>query len=342
MSYTRSTDSLTEVRNSKSRFMRELTSFSNKVHAERLAGFLATKSIHTRLDDEDDQWVLWIVNDDDRTAAEAELSAFLGNPDDPRYVEAAGKNRELEREAVQKRRRIRRREIDLTRRWSGSWWHAYPATYILIGICVAVAVVCTDFRQQQFGGFGPALCNNEDSTLLEALYVTSSTSFVGPDGRAYIGYPRHVYHDVLKGEFWRPITPIFLHFGVLHLLFNMMWLRSLGSCVEFVRGTRRFLTLVVTIAVISNVAQFYVSGPHFGGMSGVVFGLIGYVWMKGRVQPELGLGLSHQTIVYAFLWLFLCMSGSFGPIANTAHVGGLIVGVLIGARKAIWRRIRGR
>ncbi len=321
--------------------MRELSSFSTKAHAERLAGHLATQSILTRLEEEDGQWVLWIVNDDDRPAAEAALEEFRANPDDDRYVEAAGKARELARRTQQKRKQIKRREIDLTKRWSGSWWHAYPATYILIGISVAVAILCTDFRKRETGGWGmPALCNAHESALLQALYVTSLERFTGPDGHSYVAYPRHVHTDVLKGQVWRPVAPIFLHFTVLHLLFNMMWLRSLGSSIEFVRGTRRFLVLVFVIAVLSNVAQFYWLGPRFGGMSGVVFGLIGYIWLKGKFQPHLGLGLPHQTLVYAFLWMFLCMTGSFGPIANAAHLGGLAVGVVIGARQEIWKRLR--
>jgi GlpG protein len=75
-------------------------------------------------------------------------------------------------------------------------------------------------------------------------------------------------------------------------------------------------------------------------MSGVVFGLIGYVWMKGRTQPQLGLGLLPDQVVWAILWMLLCIGGAFGPIANAAHVSGLIVGMLIGARQAIWKRLK--
>jgi GlpG protein len=139
---------------------------------------------------------------------------------------------------------------------------------------------------------------------------------------------------------WRLVTPVFLHFGVLHILFNMMWLRNLGGAIEFVRGTRRFLLLFLLLAVISNVAQLLWSGPRFGGMSGVVFGLIGYVWMKGRTQPHLGLGLTSDQIVYSVLWLVLCMGGAMGNIANAAHLAGFIAGILVGSRHALIRKLR--
>ena len=156
---------------------------------------------------------------------------------------------------------------------------------------------------------------------------------------------------ILKsGQVWRFITPIFLHFSVLHILFNMMWLRNLGRGIEFARGTRRFLLLILVLAIVSNVGQywwvmtFYKCPPHvparFGGMSGVVFGLIGYLWMKGRTQPRQGLGIANDQLVMAVLWMLLCIGGAFGPIANAAHVTGFAAGILAGARHSLWARLQ--
>ncbi len=140
-------------------------------------------------------------------------------------------------------------------------------------------------------------------------------------------------------ELWRPITPAFIHLDVLHIFFNMMWLRALGTGIEYLRGTRKFLLLCVILAFTSHMAQLFWSGPAFGGMSGVVFGLIGYAWMRGRTRPRDGIALRQQTVIYCFLWMFLCMSGAFGGIANTAHGVGLLVGMSIGARHAIARKL---
>ena len=88
----------------------------------------------------------------------------------------------------------------------------------------------------------------------------------------------------------------------------------------------RLVGLVLVCAVISNLTQYLYKGASFGGMSGVVYGLFGYVWVKGRFQPHLGLGISPESSGIMIGWLFLCMTGLVGPIANAAHVAGLIVG----------------
>ena len=145
--------------------------------------------------------------------------------------------------------------------------------------------------------------------------------------------------DVTNGQVWRLVTPIFLHFGILHILFNMLWLRDLGSAVEFRRRSLRFVLIVLSIAVASNVAQYLQSGPHFGGMSGVVFGLFGYVWMKSRYDPGSGFFLHPNTVFLMIAWFFVCMTGMVGAIANMAHGVGLVGGVVLGYAPILWRNL---
>ena len=143
-------------------------------------------------------------------------------------------------------------------------------------------------------------------------------------------------NDILRGQVWRLITPIFLHSGILHILFNMWWLRDLGTLIEYRRGSMVLGALVLLSALASNVAEFAYEALRsplpgwFGGMSGVVYALFGYVWMKGRFEPEQGMILHRQTVQLMIFWLLLCMTGVIGPIANVAHVVGLIVGMLFG------------
>jgi len=317
--------------------MRELNSFSDRSQADRLSAYLATQSIPASVDEEDDQWVVWITNDDDRPAAEEILNVFRSDPDHSRYDKAASQAKKKARKAATKERRIRRRQIDMTKRWSGQWWYSRPATTILIAISAIVAVVCTDFNSGESGFLGfPMTCNRPNWWFQNALYIA------GFDAKGVLPgfFPQGMLMTLSDGDVWRLVTPIFLHFGVLHLLFNMMWMWQLGAAVEFSRGTRRYLLLVLLIAVISNVVQFWWTGlPWFGGMSGVVFGLIGYAWMKGRTQPHEGLALRQETLIYAMLWMFLCIGGAIGPIANAAHVGGFVVGLFFGARPVIWKAL---
>jgi GlpG protein len=95
---------------------------------------------------------------------------------------------------------------------------------------------------------------------------------------------------------------------------------------------------VVVIAVTSNLAQYVVSGPAFGGMSGVVYGLLGYVWIRGRFDPRCGMVLHPTTVMMMMIWLGLGFTGAIPRMANTVHASGLIVGMLWGFLHANLRR----
>ena len=84
------------------------------------------------------------------------------------------------------------------------------------------------------------------------------------------------------------------------------------------------------------------SGPFFGGMSGVVYALFGYVWIKGKYEPHLNMGVSQQTVLIMMVWLVICMVGLIGNVANMAHLVGLIVGVAAAYAPIEFRRIRRR
>jgi GlpG protein len=130
----------------------------------------------------------------------------------------------------------------------------------------------------------------------------------------------------------------------LHILFNMMWLSSLGTMIEVRRGSLRLAVMIFLLAIASNIGEFVYEeradpgGTQvFGGFSGVVFGLFGYVWMKGLYEPEQGMILHPNAVTFGLFWIALCMTGvlttMLGPIANAAHVVGLIMGVALGVFK---------
>jgi GlpG protein len=146
--------------------------------------------------------------------------------------------------------------------------------------------------------------------------------------------------EIGRGQVWRLITPIFLHFGAIHLVFNMIWLIDLGGMIERHRGTWFLLVLVLVAAILPNLAQYFWSGPFFGGMSGVVYGLFGYVWIKGKYQPHLGMGVRQETVYIMLGWLVLCMTGMIGAIANAAHLVGLVVGVVLAYAPIAWKKMR--
>jgi GlpG protein len=75
--------------------------------------------------------------------------------------------------------------------------------------------------------------------------------------------------------------------------------------------------------------------PNFGGMSGVVFGLLGYCWMRGKFDLTSGLYVSGQTAGFMIAWFFICLAGFMGPVANGAHGVGLVAGVVWGYLSAM-------
>ena len=139
------------------------------------------------------------------------------------------------------------------------------------------------------------------------------------------------YHteSILAGQFWRVLTPIFLHFGFLHIFFNMWWMLDLGRTLENYHSSRFLLTFTLASGIGSNLFQALLeSNTLFGGMSGVVYALLGYIWMKARFQPGSGLYIPPFIVTLMLVWLALGFS--MQNIANGAHAGGLLIGTLWG------------
>ena len=138
---------------------------------------------------------------------------------------------------------------------------------------------------------------------------------------------------------WRLITPIFLHGDLIHILFNMMWLWQFGRFIESRFGAAKLLALVLVIGVGSNLAEYLWKSPWFGGMSGVNYGLFGFLWIKGKFGRDQTWQMNPQTVQLMLMWMVLCYTGLLGPIANAAHTGGLVIGAALGfasARMVPW------
>lgn len=162
------------------------------------------------------------------------------------------------------------------------------------------------------------------------------------DGKELLKYPP--FRKILQGQVWRTFTPCLLHADILHILFNMLWLWVLGKQVERRLSFLKCILLIVTIGIISNMAQYLAGGPFFLGFSGVVLGLAGFIWSRQKVAPWEGHLIHPSTFVflaffvlamcfYQFLSFFMELFGSSGLppfIANTAHVVGAITGIILG------------
>ncbi len=130
---------------------------------------------------------------------------------------------------------------------------------------------------------------------------------------------------------WRYVTPAFIHFSVVHLVFNLLWWWYLGGQIEQRLGSGKLFILLIVGAALPNIAEFFASGPRFGGLSGVVYALLGYSWLRARLQPDCGLAMPPALMGFMLVWLvlgFLDMLGT--PTANMAHLAGLLVGLAQG------------
>lgn len=126
---------------------------------------------------------------------------------------------------------------------------------------------------------------------------------------------------------WRYVTPAFIHFSVLHLVFNLLWWWYLGGQIEQRLGSGKLFILLLVGAALPNIAEFFVSGPRFGGLSGVVYALLGYSWMRARLQPACGLTMPPALMGFMLIWLVL---GFFDMLGTPTAMVGLLVGLAQG------------
>ncbi len=290
--------------------MRPIGRLSDESQARRFGDFLYAQGIENQVDAAaGDVWEIWVLDDDKVEPAQQALAAFTQQPDDPRFAQA-------QRVAVRRRKQDEQAKVGKrTRTIDGRLIFYSPPvsagllTIVLIVICVGVGILT------ELGARG---------RFVQPLLISQEGFSVDPaEGLPLLPEVRH-------GQIWRLFTPMFLHFGFLHIFFNMLWLRDLGSVIEARKSPWMLLTLVLVIAAISNVAQYLVNGPIFGGMSGVVYGLLGYIWMQGKFNPASQLSLEPQTVTFMIIWFFVCLFGLVGNIANTAHAAGLILGIAWG------------
>jgi GlpG protein len=318
--------------------MRQIATLAEE-QARKFADFLRTLCIEAHLERDPAGVAVWIRDEDQVDKARAELEAFSRNPADPRYTKAAAEARELRRQQAledeaynEKQRQAQEDADDLFAEDEPSPSQgSRPWTITLLVVCLLV-----------FLGMS-------GDSVSQVRQVLSFAKIEPLPGNMVALYP--VWSGLYQGEVWRLITPIFLHFTIIHLIFNMLMLLSLGGQIESKRGSVKFLLMVLVIALLSNLAEYNVRwtpgqfpplefspSPLFGGMSGVLYGLFGYMWMKSKYEPELELEMPPESVFLMMGWFVLCLLGVIPNVANVAHAVGLLVGLGIGYAPQLWRR----
>jgi rhomboid protease GlpG len=145
-------------------------------------------------------------------------------------------------------------------------------------------------------------------------------------------------------EILRSLSPMLLHFGELHLVFNMLWLWYFGRQLESAQPRILFIALILFCSFVGNTAQYLYSGfNNFGGMSGVVYGLVGYTWVVHAFMPRSTLLINNSMFLVFVVALVAMEVVASSWIASAAHLGGLVAGLLLGVLAIImYRFILGR
>ena len=151
---------------------------------------------------------------------------------------------------------------------------------------------------------------------------------------------------LIENQWWRLITPMFLHFSFAHLAFNCLWIYVLGEKIERVDGKLIFTLIIILTGVFSNLLQyFWTSSSLFGGLSGVIYGMLGYCLVMEMESNYDKYGLPPGLYLFMIAWLILGFLGildlfGFGSVANFAHLGGMLSGLMFAMiYKTLNRRI---
>jgi len=303
--------------------MRQIGTLSDERDAQRLAAHLVTQGIDAHAEQDSSGWRIWVRDENSIDQARQEFETFRVDPHAARYDGAEREAESIRREKVQQRLAAQKNVIEMRGRWKSATVQRAPLTITLIGLSVLVTLL---------GGFGRAT---------EGLggMVNEELSFVSLEDFQATPHP---LASLAKGELWRAITPIFIHGDFIHLAFSMIMFYQFGRLVEATRSTAWAAVAILLMAFISNLAQGLAPDslggtPFFGGMSGVVYGLFGYAWVKSKFDPQPGFYLSPVTVVILMGWLVLCMTPAIQGIANVAHVVGLVVGAACGYLPILWK-----
>ncbi|WP_372980654.1 rhomboid family intramembrane serine protease [Marinobacter sediminum] len=272
-----------------------------------LAGFsqwLTGQGVPHRITEENDQQVLWLENPQHAEPVLEALERFLAEP-------------EL-REAVDRQHRS---PVFVGGRWQPSPKHA---PLVLSAIVVALLMVWVT-----------SMGRNE---LSAALMMIDPRDF---DWSTLAGRIDALSSTLASGQVWRLLTPDFLHFSWTHIIFNSVMLWFLGSQIEWFDGRGRLLTLFLVTSIFSNGLQYLVSGPLFGGLSGVVYGILGYCWLSQRKLPRFQ--FPSALVTFAVAWMVIGFTPftellGLGRMANEAHLGGFVSGVALALVLPVKRR----
>lgn len=309
--------------------MRCLGELEGQRSVEKFVAHLLTLGIDTHVEaqsDQPDAWELWVKDEDRLEEALRELEAFRAASADPKYDAAVVQANKLIEEKVKARKQaeknMRRVEHSTARPpllgVRGGW---PPLTLTIFVLCILLGLL-TNFGK-------PGRNNDLGRTIVNQLSFVAPVDYNQSDGDPAASLKR--------GQVWRAITPIFLHGSIWHLAMNMFVLVLFGRLLERWIGTPQFALMILLLAVVPNLFQglspeWMHGNPFFVGISGVTYGLFGYVWVRSSLNPSYGIMIPFPMIMLAVGLIVVGLSGAIPNwyLADLCHLGGLLVGAALG------------
>ena len=189
----------------------------------------------------------------------------------------------------------------------------------------------------------PAINFNRTPVTLIVAAVAVALELVGTFDESRRLYYYNEFLGILpsiwEGQLWRPFTTCLMHGGPIHAAFNVYWLVVFGPALENRLGSYRTLGLVVLLGYVSMLPEYIIGSYHrtepvmIVGLSGIMYGLFGMLWVGRRWRPEFTLVCTDGTVQLLGFWFVLCIVLShFGMmnVANIAHGAGFLFGALYG------------
>ncbi len=289
--------------------MRRIADVPIDTDLSRFSQWLYAQGVDHRIAEEHGVLVLYLENP---MLAEDVLMALK------RYLEDAGAQEKLDSWVASEAHRIQALRVPRYALYMRATPVQAPIIFLLIALSLLIAMI-SDF--------------GHSSTFVRYLLILDPYAGFPELHNAY-GRWSALLETMVRLEFWRLLTPDLIHFNVMHITFNLLMLWVLGGQLEIQKGSLSFLALVVFVSIVSNVAQLLETHFLFGGLSGVVYGLVGYCWVWKHFQPEIF--FPDALLKFALVWLILGYTPltewvGLGRMANAAHLYGLLSGLIWGA-----------
>jgi GlpG protein len=335
--------------------MRRIGTLTDGSQAKRFCDYLVTQAIEAMAEEDlprsaagsdgpgesrSGAWNIWIREESHVDHARAEFADFQAQPDAAKYQVASKADEIRHQKVAEEQRRRKQQQANAQRaapsapvggmRVGRARQQKIPVTIAII----AISVLCS--FATNFGRPKPSQIAGQYSSG-ENLY--GALSFV--DWRDFYHSGDDPFASIRKGEVWRFITPMFMHGSTMHLAFNMMGVFFLGSVIERIQGSVFLAILALATHVIGTIVQVMLPGaealpavlselagtPFAIGASGSLYGLFGYLWVRPSLDPDYPIQLDQTNVMIMLAWLVACIFVVKG-IANGAHIGGFVAGII--------------